>query len=1017
MNKFLRIAILRELATSFSRQENLESWGKAKVVYSGLNEQDQNVQSIALKYHISAEDLVDGIENMLDMFRRSGFLYDAVEPIFSHYWREGDEEVQRGFLPFFSFPPKGLKLSREEGDNRTYVTGILSKKGQTAIKGFIAKWGVDEEAQGDFIVDVWECLTKKWRLLTPVTLTSNKGNPLPGAMGVYQVDSAKMGIEAQSIRFECSICGRIHTRDSPNHVCTAPHCRGRLNSEVPPEDDYNISLLNREFLMLVAKEHTAQVPAVERQHIEKEFKKENGSINCIVATPTLELGVDIGSLDMVLMRNMPPLPSNYWQRAGRAGRRHRMAVIYTYCRKSVHDEYFFEDPMRILSGRISPPRFNMRNPVMIEKHVHATVLSHLFRSTHGSGADALRSKAIETIFPKFIRDYILEGNSYRSRPLNVDGLKDIISGDLAAIETHVNQVFEENWPEEAAEDVGASVLQEDVQNMPGRLTEHISDIYKRMEWARRTKNDLAEKSKHVVALEETERKVLLRCNDYLEKLMKNDLENYTLNVLARQGFLPGYALTQGNVTAFVGKAYSTSWLRMSFELPRPSTLAVREYVPGNLIYANGGKFKTAYYHLPLDRKEIRPDSYQVDVSTQSVFSQDAAPSDYASDTLQTIQAIPMCDLDLVFMSHVSDEEQSRFRMPVFMTGLLKPQHRGIDQYRVQGSDRKELSHHHGQSIRLINVGPADQVSQGRLGFPICAVCGATRSPYGSDAEINHFREGHKKSCGIEPTSLALSADSQVDGLLFKDLESGEQAINLAEAVRLAASIRLEMDQEDLQILMLPRVDGAVDVLLYDPMPGGSGLIDQILEGWSEILQTGKMTLSNCPGACVKSCYECMKTYRNSFYHEMLDRNTAVEMLNAYLGTVELIGRAPAQAGAVRDSGEPTNLPEMRLARWLKEKGFNEFHAQVRLELPASKIGHTIPDFYYASIDGRVKCAVYLDGLSKGIHGSPEVQMKDRYIRSVLESMGIRVVVIAASDLDDPEMMDLHLANLSQILNS
>ena len=75
--------------------------------------------------------------------------------------------------------------------------------------------------------------------------------------------------------------------------------------------------------------------------------------------------VDIGDLDMILLRNVPPLTANYWQRVGRAGRRHRMAVLYTYCRNSNHDNYFFDDPYHLLRAPVQPPRFNLKNRVAI----------------------------------------------------------------------------------------------------------------------------------------------------------------------------------------------------------------------------------------------------------------------------------------------------------------------------------------------------------------------------------------------------------------------------------------------------------------------------------------------------------------------------------------------------------------------------------------------------------------------------------------------------------------------------
>ena len=129
--------------------------------------------------------------------------------------------------------------------------------------------------------------------------------------------------------------------------------------------------------MVSAEEHTAQVPGEVRNKIEQDFKSPHGRTNCLVATPTLEMGVNIGALDMALMRNVPPRPSNYWQRAGRAGREERMAVVVTYCRRSNHDRYFFDDPLRLLGGAIEAPTFNLRNPLMVAKHIRSAILSEL----------------------------------------------------------------------------------------------------------------------------------------------------------------------------------------------------------------------------------------------------------------------------------------------------------------------------------------------------------------------------------------------------------------------------------------------------------------------------------------------------------------------------------------------------------------------------------------------------------------------------------------------------------------
>jgi ATP-dependent helicase YprA (DUF1998 family) len=162
----------------------------------------------------------------------------------------------------------------------------------------------------------------------------------------------------------------------------AYRCNGILQWEDEDKDSYELLLLDQEFAMLRAREHSAQIPAPDRERIENAFKSEGERINTLVCTPTLELGVNIGTLDALLMRNVPPLPANYWQRAGRAERQFRMALDITYCRAASHDRAYFSDPLKMLEGLVEPPSFNLRNPVMVQKHVHATVLTALFRLVH-----------------------------------------------------------------------------------------------------------------------------------------------------------------------------------------------------------------------------------------------------------------------------------------------------------------------------------------------------------------------------------------------------------------------------------------------------------------------------------------------------------------------------------------------------------------------------------------------------------------------------------------------------------
>src|SRR5690606_34733852 len=103
------------------------------------------------------------------------------------------------------------------------------------------------------------------------------------------------------------------------HYCIKPACKDILEPSKPIVNFYTIqytkSFDGRD--NIIAEDHSGQVRGQDRKIKENKFKKNPPEIQFLIATPTMELGIDIGTLSSVYLRNVPPSPSNYAQRAGR----------------------------------------------------------------------------------------------------------------------------------------------------------------------------------------------------------------------------------------------------------------------------------------------------------------------------------------------------------------------------------------------------------------------------------------------------------------------------------------------------------------------------------------------------------------------------------------------------------------------------------------------------------------------------------------------------------------------------
>ena len=807
--KSLRFMVLREFTTGVRRTDCLESMGLARVVYDGVEAQSKGLRQWAEVMELSPDEAVEAINLLLDNWRRSRYLFVANDPIFSRYHPKDDPYIQAGLLNLRDFHPQGLLLSA--GDTDKYARGLLARRGASAVQALVKKWAahpnrLDVNAA---VTILWEFLTNDAKVLRKVTLRSQRETPLAD---VWQVDLEKFVVKPSQVKERCTTCQRITTQKAPNSACTRYNCHGTTVSEQPDQANYDVWLMQRPFIMVTAEEHTAQVPGEIRNKIEQEFKSRHGRTNCLVATPTLEMGVNIGALDMALMRNVPPKASNYWQRAGRAGREERMAVVVTYCRRSNHDRYFFDDPLRLLGGSIEAPAFNLRNPLMVAKHVRSAILSELLlRSTEEGEAGSQVKDLLDILFPTFIRSYLLDQeNQFRQTPTSTAPLHSLISTMKQGLTDRLVTLFAQHWPEEAAELTSRIAIEQIIDGTAAELDTVIKRLHRRLIWARSTRADL-HKKKDSGLIDREEEQLLRRCDDFINSIVTCDRQTYTLTVLAVEGFLPGYGVYEGGIVASARRGVARTSGPKAFDLSRSNVVALREFVPGNRLYANRGTFYVARYHLGAD-ETARIRTLRVD-PLKGYVTDHAGDASYGQTGGVPIDALPLVDLDLAHESRITEDENLRFSMPVSVLGRLRKHNRGGKGIKIGDQD---VSYLRGQGIELVNLGEAGRVKNQELGHWICAVCGAAKSPYAVPTETNQFLKIHKERCGKDVTRLALSVHADVDMLQFHAVACEADGFNIGEALRTAATRLLDMGPDDLQLLLVRKADDKLDCSFMTP---------------------------------------------------------------------------------------------------------------------------------------------------------------------------------------------------------
>lgn len=987
-------------ATERQRRNSLEQLGLATLRYEGLHTADARAFASEWTHALGAsvEGILSTMHLVLDVFR----LKHAVNhPLLQRRWSDFDREVRDGTIsvPEYYRPQVVFENAPAEGAPKTFGVGYRSRRGdqssaERVISGAFPQ--ADREVRSRFIDDLWAFMQRTDLMVSAQLKQKRQGavQAVTGLSGARQLNLSLLQVRYAEDRYVCGRCGTARVVASPSGRCPSYNCQGTVARRPRDEEHYDVVQYTRmEFVPLLAREHSAQVPPEDRIKAEREFKEVGGGVNCLVATPTLELGVDIGPLEIVLMRNVPPSPANYAQRSGRAGRRHRIGVVFSYCRDTQHDQYFYRSPAEMISGHVRIPGFSMRNEPLVRKHVHSAVVTEL-RRDEGS------TDVLGDAFPAFISSYFAEdaepGDRPRLRlqPRRFPGLEEILSNEAPRLETHLGNVFTANWPAEDAATVSPEVLATLLGSTHSDLEAAVRSLFAEIAAYQRILREFRRIEDKGERLKPEEVRRRRAYEAALNRLWSRNQENYSISYLARRGYFPGYALVRDSVRAFSAEPY--------LELHRPNSVAIRELTPAARLYANRQQFRVRrldFYQLEARQPGFNPlnlvENMVWDRAHQRVVTS-MEGMEGGEEPGIPFSSLRLVDVELEPLGHISDQQEYRVMVGYHVLASLLPEHRGGEAGQVGTVAFRRLED---ARLRLVNLGPRSSrtTAPDGVGFPICTVCGEARSPFASEAEIENFTAGHEDLCGRSIDWVALHADIRSELLLLGPFQEDTAAINAVVALQLGIRMVLETGDQDLEVLTLKQGDDRDIGVIFDPMPGGSGLLPLLREHWGEIIDAAAEALRGCD--CQAACYRCLLNFRNQQHHGSLNRHVALNALGDIRGSFKAEHVIPPTfTDQPLDPDDADSTAEEWFTTLLKSKNFPLYdQAQLRVDLPGGSF--TVADFAFTG----QKVLVFIDGLSGAIHGNPEQKRKDMVARAKARQQGWFVVESSAMALKDKTM--------------
>ena len=853
------ISLLQHFCASSRRRLNMPGLGVASAeVYLSEGDREDILDRLPQVFERGDKQGFDFIQQLLQVFlmrRALHFDDDTITikeigegPAYAAFHRNlNDRQEGRQRYRWNPYAANRTGRARERLINTNFVANV-------AAKFFGLHLLEDADKIDSLLSSIWDCL----RNTTALYETSYNGE--------YQLDSNNLIVTAQKPWLGCDRCGRLTTFNIQGK-CVAPGCEGALRhydsaalEQRFKQHHYRRRLLRSEPLALEVAEHTAQLTNKYGREYQNKFIK--GQINVLSSSTTFELGVDVGALKAVLLRNVPPTASNYIQRAGRAGRRRDgAAYAVTYSRAIPHDQFYFHNPEKIVQGKIPVPLINLRNTRLAQRHINSFLLGQFLQT-------ALISRENITVAEFFLAPD--ESNSPASRfEAYIKGKKNRLVEALKRILPSESPLKPEDCLDESwrmlYSDNPDCVFIKDVKVPLSSYEIQLSELQKLQ--ANATGAEL-----HAIA----------RAKDSVERLIDQVKAERLIDFLSGAHWLPSYAFPQDMIRLLVRQKNWSEKMRLERDRER----GISEYAPGAEIIADGRLFKSQgvirrgqtfnikRYRFCQVCRQLVTKSENEEMGAACKCGVSSPVNNYIlPDGFQTIynEDVPEPNLYRVrppsntelFLVAGADTFQTHQALPGVTFG-----------YRKDGL--------------LFRANPGYRYRQ----FRLCKTCG--RHFDGNAGHTHQTPWGTRCSGAIFRTHLAHEFETDTLQLRFDHLKWNPPPVLDQE---FWLSFQTSFVSASAEVLAIPRadLDGTYrsqsatsqegELIIYDRVPGGAGYVERIIESLPKILARTLERTRKCDNPLCDpdaSCYTCLRTYGNQFQWDRLKRRKVFEWLDRIL---------------------------------------------------------------------------------------------------------------------------------------